>query len=147
MKHIWTRYADFAKDTPEFIEYMKGAQDINLFDPDVMTYPNTKVLAAYGQEGVKMFMPFQMTITLESLAPKPGLTEREEALALKELAQQVVFLAKANGIEEVYFLCSDDTVINFAEKHGFERIPHTTMRLKLKTLEQPEKGDAVESEG
>lgn len=130
MKQIWVRFAE-AKDEPQFAEWVKAAQEINLFDPSVMSYPTTKTLCAHTDEEAKLFMPYQLTLTMESLAPKPGIAPIEEALALREIAKAINVLASQAAIREVYFLCKDERVVKFAENHGFEKLPYTTMRLKV----------------
>lgn len=130
MKQMWVRFAE-AKDDAKFTDWVGKAAAINLFDPGIMEYPCTKVLVAHTREEEKLFMPYQLTLTMESLAPKPDIAPIDEALALRELTKAVALLASQANIREVYFLCKDERVVKFAEAHGFEKLPFTTMRLKV----------------
>jgi len=129
MKQIFVRLAE-AKDAETFDAWVKNAQDINLFDPGVMAYPTTKTLVAHNGEPL-VYMPVQTTLTMESLAPKPDIAPIDEALALRELTKTVAFMASQLGVKEIYFLCKDDRVVKFAEAHGYEKLPWTTMRMKV----------------
>lgn len=108
-----------------------AAQGINLFDPAVMDYPTTRTVVAHNGEPL-MYMPYQQVLMMESLAPKPGISPIEEGLALREITKSVALLASQAGIREAYFLCKDERVVKFASAHGFEVLPWTTMRMRLK---------------
>jgi|SRR5579871_2124398 len=140
MKQVWVRPAE-PKDAQQFVEWANHSKEINLFDPDVMTYPTTVTLLAHTDEPL-MYMPFQAAVVMESLAPRPGLSPLEEALALREITKHVVHLGRVGGFREAYFICKDERVVEFAKKHGFEEIPHKVMRLKFNSLEKAPSNDA-----
>lgn len=129
MKQVWVRFAE-EKDAEQFGEWVEQAKAINLFDPAVMAYPTTKTLVAHNGEAL-LYMPVQTTLTMESLAPKPGIAPIEEALALREITKAVALLASQAGIREAYFLCKDERVVKFATAHGYEELPYKTLRLKV----------------
>lgn len=129
MQQVWVRFAE-EKDKAEFMDWVEKARAINLFDPDVLSYPNAKVLVAHNGSPL-LYMPIQMAVIMESLAPKPGISEIEEALALREIAKATAVLASQAGSKEIYFLCKDTRVTEFAERHGFEILPWTTLRKKI----------------
>jgi len=131
MKQVFVRFAD-QKDAPQFEEWVMAAQAINLFDPAVMDYPTTRTLVAHNGVGPLMYMPYQTALMMESLAPKPGITPIEEGLALREITKAVALLASQMQIRESYFLCKDERVVKFASAHGYEVLPWTTMRMRLK---------------
>lgn len=135
MQPIWVRPAE-PKDAGLLADWMAKARAINIFDMDIVNYPSLQVLCAHNSEPL-LYMPLQLVVMLESLAPKPGITPREEALALRELAHAVVLLAKQHKVSEVYFLCKDQRVVDFATAHGFQQMPDhvKTLRLKLDKLE------------
>jgi len=132
MKQVWVRPLE-PSDLPKLQEWMTRIASENLFDPDVLSYPHTVVLVAHDGEPL-LYMPVQLTATLESLAPRPGATPREMAEALKQMVKAVAFLSHGKGIKEVYFVCKDPDVVELAKRHGFEEMP-TTLRLKLNQLE------------
>lgn len=153
MRQVWVRLAEVptgkinstnaVSDIPAFIEFMRNSADINLFDPSIMNSPTTDVLCAFGETGPLMFTPRQRVVCVESLAPRPGLSPREEALALRETMKVIVYDAQKEGIGEVMFACTDERVIEFAKNNGFEEVPYKFLRLKVQQLEVP-KQDAVE---
>jgi len=130
MKQVFVRFAE-ERDNPQFTAWMNAAQDINLFDPAVMSYPTTRTLLAHNGEAL-VYMPIQNALMMESLAPKPGITPIEEAIALREITKAVALLASQQQIRETYFLCKDERVVKFASAHGYEVLPWTTMRMRLK---------------
>jgi hypothetical protein len=134
-KQIYVRPAE-AKDAELFTEWAKASAQINLFDPDVMSYPSTVTLVAHSDQP-EVFMPLQTTVTLESLAPRPGISPLTEAVALRELIHAAALMAHMAKVKELYFLCKDDRVIELAKRHGFEELPFTTLRLKLDKIEKP----------
>lgn len=120
MKQVFVRFAE-PKDDAEFTAWVKAAQDINLFDPKVMTYPTTRTLVAHNGESL-VYMPVQTTLTMESLAPRPGIAPIDEAIALREITKAVALLASQAGVREVYFPCKDERVVKFATNHGYEEL-------------------------
>lgn len=132
MKQVWVRPAD-EKDIPKLEKWLKDTAN-NLFDPDVLTYPQTTILAAHDTEPI-VYMPVQIAAVLESLAVRPGASPLEFASAIKELIKTVAFLSKTRGIHELYFVSKDENVNRLAAKHGFEEVPWKLLRLKLDKLE------------
>ena len=93
----------------------------NCFDPDVLGHQTTMTLCVENGQPL-LYMPLQLTLTMESLGKKPGIRKRDMAFALVEMIEGVKKLARGMGVIEVYFLCVEETVINQAEKFGFKRI-------------------------
>lgn len=135
-KRIWVRPAKQA-DAKFFQHYMVSTED-NLFDPEVMTYPSTALLVAHKEGEPLVFLPVQQAIVLESIGKKPGITDFEMAVSLKEIISAVVMSASATGKGELYFLCKEPSTQAFAEKNGFEKLPWPIYRLKLSSLEHPD---------
>jgi len=133
-KTIWVRPLQ-ESDSEKFIEWSIRNMEKNLFDPDVLRYPQTVVYCAHDGEPI-MFLPIQLVPMLESLAPNPDATEAQQTAALKELVQTAAFQAKKLGMGEIYFISKDEDTIKFAQKHGFEDLPWHTLRLKLDRLEE-----------
>lgn len=132
---IWTRYAR-EEDFPQMIEWAAAIKDLNLADPEILKYEKVTYYAAFRQNGkILGYMPAQLTVTLESLAPNPEASEDEWVLALKSLIQAVVHDAEREGIREIYFVCKDERVVKIAKKHGFTEIPWTVLSLDVRDLE------------
>lgn len=93
----------------------------NCFDPEVLGHPTTMTLCVENGQPL-LYMPLQLTLTMESLGKKPGIRKRDMAVALVEMIEGVKRLANGMGVIEVYFLCVEETVINQAEKFGFKRV-------------------------
>jgi hypothetical protein len=140
-KQVWVRKL-VERDLPRFTQWITRIADANILDPSVVTYPATTVLCAHTDKP-RLYMPVQKVPMLESLAPAPDLSPLEFAECIKQLVKAVVMAAGNEGMREVYFLCKDDNVIKLAERHHFERLPYTVMRLKLDKLETPDDDSTV----
>lgn len=130
-------------DAPAFTKWSLNTKD-NLFDPDVAMYPTTVVWTAFNKKGPVAFMPVQRPLMLESLAINPQAGRLDVATALKELAQNAVTQAHAQGAGEIYFVCKDESTIEFAKRLAYKEMPYRIFRIKLKDLEagnlEPEAG-------
>ena len=110
------------QDQRTFTDWVWKARDINCFDPDVLSYPRTVMLTADDEQGPVLYLPAQPVLMLESLAPKPELSPRKEALALYKLGQLLEQVSADTGIKETYFLCKDARVTELCARHGFEKM-------------------------
>jgi hypothetical protein len=126
------------RDADLFNDWVNRIKDLNLFDPAVMEYPGTNTLAVDINGEPALYFPFHPVIAGESLAPKPGLTPREEAVALKKLQEGLVNIAKGLGIREIYFVCKDESLGKFVEHYGYEHLPWNLYRLRVPALTQDE---------
>jgi hypothetical protein len=122
---------------PQLVEWMHANRGANRYDPDIFTYRSVRTLAVDQDDEPILYLPYMLTITTESLAPKPGASKREIAIGLREAIHQVVRIAKKSGIDEIYFMASDQETVDFAKKHGYEELPFRPMRLKTKNLTPP----------
>lgn len=117
-------YFDWAMETPN-----------NEFDQDVALFPSSRTWVAYDKEGPLGFQTIQRPLMLESLARRPGLSKLQQAAVLRELTQNAVTQAYAEGAGEIYFLGSDPETDEFASNWIFERVNLPLYRLKVKELE------------
>lgn len=124
-------------DLPEMADWMGKLSHRNNIDTDIFNYPATEILKASNGKGI-LYMPFQKTYMLESLAFNPESTNAEKAIALREMFSVIAWEARNKGIGEIYFLCSDEETKTFVKHHGFEAITASTderpmqlFRLKL----------------
>jgi hypothetical protein len=126
------------EDMKTFIEWAWKARAINCFDPDVIGYPRSIMLAADDNEGPLLYLPVQPVLMLESLAPRPDVSPRKEAMALWKMGEMLEGISKDTGIQEQYFMCKDDRVADICSKHGFEEMKgYRLMKKKIKPLELP----------
>ena len=120
-----------ADDAEFYYDWLKASSDINLVDLRVYEYPtcNTVVIE---KEGEPILMnSFHCVLMMEALAPKPGLPPKDEARALRVLFDAVTRVAQGTHQKEIWFGCSDERVIKFAQRHGVELVTFPVMRMKL----------------
>ena len=110
------------EDTKKFIRWVWNLRKINMFDMSVIGYPRTCMLRASDGDGALLYMPLQPVLMYDSIAAKPGISPRQEALALSRIQQLVGSVAKDGGFGESYFMCRDDRVADIAAAHGFEEL-------------------------
>ena len=113
-------YADWLQSTPS-----------NLYDPAVYQYPTCTTLVVEHKNEPVLMNSFQGTMTIESLAVRPGLSKLREAAALSELSEAWRKIAAETGIKEIYFTCADERVGQFVEGRGWERLKTPVYRYKL----------------
>lgn len=105
------------QDKKNFAEWVWGARNINYFDPDVLRYPRTIITSAEDEGGALLYIPVQPVLMFESIAPRPELSPRKEALSLWRIGQMLEDVSKLTGYREQY--CKDDRVADICAKHGF----------------------------
>src|SRR5437588_430625 len=98
------------EDRKNFAEWVWASRALNCFDMEVVSYPKTVMVRADAPEGAVLYVPLQSVLLFESLAPKPGISPRMEALALYLIGEKVSEMALHTGHREVYFFCKDDRV-------------------------------------
>lgn len=119
------------KDVPQFLEWSANTPN-NLFDPGIANYPNLRVFAADQNDKPVLYVPFHPVMVVESLAHKPDITTKENARALRKVQDELEALAKVYGIAEVWWQCSDQSLVAFAERHGYEVLKNAvTLRKKV----------------
>lgn len=79
-------------------------------------------LARAANKEAQLFIPFQATVTIESIAARPGITPREMAVALRKWHDGVEEICQRFRIREIYFVVADDRVAEFALHHGYTEI-------------------------
>ena len=134
-KDVWVRYTR-PEDADELLDWATRAKDINLADPEILNYKRISFLCAHRDGKNIVYMPVQVTLTLESLCPNPEASELEMAQALKALIQRAVSMAEEQEIREIYFVCKDERVVKLAERHGFTEILWKVLSLDIRDLEK-----------
>jgi len=134
MKRIWTRLLR-SSDLEKFKQWAFGTKD-NLFDQEILTYPSTGCLVAHANGEPIVFMPIQYVPMLESLAINPNSSVKDVATSLWQLVAAVQLECQRKGMGEIYFLCKEESTIQFAQKNGFNEIPWKLFRMKLSDMER-----------
>ena len=130
MKTFQGRAAE-PRDGQNYADWLEAASDINLYDPNTYSYPTCNTITI-DKDGEPVLMnSVHLVLVQEALAPKPGISNRDEARALLELFTCIRNLALASGIKEVWFSCADPSLEQFILRKGFEKISVPTFRMKL----------------
>lgn len=126
---VMVRLAD--PDVEPVIDWCQNNSERNSFNRDILTYPTTKVLAAYEDKPdgrVLAYLPVQGAAMLESIGPNPEVSVQELTQGLIECVQGAALMAHANGYREIYFLVSDENTALGAEYMGFREAPFKVYR-------------------
>lgn len=109
-------------DKSQFMEWVWGMMPLNMFQPEMLGYPRTVMCKAGTEDETMLFVPLQSVLMFDAIAPKPGLTPRQEAMCLWRVGEAVDEAARDSGHREVFFFCRDDRVADICARHGFEEI-------------------------
>ena len=128
MEHVIIRNA--ADEEDRALEYAKSTPDGELLDRDIFRHQSTFLLEALrsdpGARGWKTdrlaYLPVQQPLMLENLLFRPGLNDRERAVAITRMVEASISEAYRRDVGELYFLCRHAETCAFAERHKFRRI-------------------------
>ena len=95
----------------------------NGFDPEVLGYDSTITFCAEQDKPI-MYLPVQVTLTIESLGRNLGARKRDTVIALNEMLETIKKFALGAGIREVYFLSQEKGTMAQAAYFGFDRVLH-----------------------
>jgi hypothetical protein len=123
-----------ARET-DFNKFEDWVKNNPALDKRIFTYPSTYTWAAFNDSGVIAFLPVQVTFTMEAMAFHPLSTDPQRALSMKELTHNLITQAYLRGIGEIYFLGTDPTTNDFAERQGFKRIQCPVYLCRVQQLE------------
>ena len=131
-RHIYVRPAE-PQEAQLFFDW--AAENTHgEFDPEVAKFKSSRTWCAYDKDGPLVFQTIQQPLMLESLAPRPGATKEQVAMAMKELTQNAITQAHLGGSGEIYYLGSDEDTDAFSTNQIFEKLPFKVFRVKLKEL-------------
>ena len=131
-RHIYVRPAE-PQEAQLFFDW--AAENTHgEFDPEVAKFKSSRTWCAYDKDGPLVFQTIQQPLMLESLAPRPGATKEQVAMAMKELTQNAITQAHLGGSGEIYYLGSDEDTDAFSTNQIFEELPFKIFRVKLKDL-------------
>ncbi len=131
MKQIFVRTAE-PKDSGTFAAW---ADQNPSFDRKILELATTFTLCAYDDSGVMAFLPVQQPFYMEAMSFRPGASEFEKALAMKELTHALITFCHQKGAGEIYFMGSNEHTNAFAERQGFTALPWKAYRVRLSELE------------
>lgn len=121
------------EDKDNFSKWVYSTKD-NLFDPEILKYPNLRILAVEREDNHKVlaYFPFQVVLQGESLALNPEADKKELAYAFRKLDGACRDLSKAYGIREMVFSCAEPSFTAFASRHGWGEIITKYLKSKVK---------------
>lgn len=126
--------------------FIKWGRRVAGFDPATAYYPSSVTYKASSRQRAVAYMTFQKPLMLETIISNPEASTRELAGALKALTQTAVTDAAREGRGEVYFLCADESTIEFAKHQLYEELPYKVYRIKLSDLHaNPQQNQATQS--
>jgi hypothetical protein len=130
MKKMTVR--DFGpQDAQKYADWLLAIANINLVDCGVYEYPRVAHLTVDKEDEAVLINSVHPVLVQEALAPKPGISPKDEARALRALNDALKELAHRLGYKEIWFGCKDERVIRFAQKHGFEVLNFPVLRMKV----------------
>ena len=118
------------EDAQTYAVWLNEASAINLVDPKVYAYPTCNTLIVDKDGSPDLMNSFHLVINLEALAPRPGITPRQEARALNALFNRVKEIAALSGVKEIRFTCSDPRLEKFILSRGFQKVTVPTFVFK-----------------
>lgn len=116
---------------PEAIAFAIANRVKSSLDPQIYSYPTTKIMRVENGEGNAMaYLPVHSGAILESLGWAPELDAEHKVEAGITALEQVEREAWASGYREVFFVSSDDRTDEFCQRQlGYEKI--TVLRKRL----------------
>lgn len=132
------------KDAENFISWIWQARTINCFDPEVLSYPRSCMTMAEDGDGATLYIPIQPVLMFESIAPRPGISPKREALSLWRIGQKLEEVSRDTGLMEQYFLCKDNRVAEICKQHGFTEMEGYRILKKKVTAHKQEESPKAE---
>ena len=120
------------QDQENFNKWIQSTPD-NMFDPDIVNYPNLRILAVEKEGKVLMYFPFQIVLQGESLALNPAADKKELAYGFRKLDSAIRELSKTYGLREMFFACAEPSFIAFAARHGWNVLKSQYLKSKVKS--------------
>jgi len=117
-------------DTENFTKWIRTTPN-NMFDPVISTYPNLRVLAVDVNDEPAVYVPFHPVMCVDALAHKPDITPRENAKAFRAIQDTLEEYAATYGMKEIWWMCKDQSLIDFAKRYDYEVVNVPVLRKKL----------------
>lgn len=111
-------------DAELFIKWIWAQRETSNFDPETLGYPRSCMTMAKAGEDTLMFIPLQPILFFESMAKKPGLTDKQSALCMWRIGELVEQTMKLTGHAESYFITNDEQESTTCSRHGWTIVMH-----------------------
>jgi hypothetical protein len=111
-------------DATVFIKWIWEQREKTDFDPQVLSYPRACMTIAKSGDEPLMFIPLQPVLFFESMAKKPGLSDKEAALCMWKIGEIVEQTMKLTGHAESYFITNSETESVTCSRHGWTVVMH-----------------------
>jgi hypothetical protein len=133
MDRIISKLADSTAEKAEMQDWLRTTLDGDLFDHDVLAHASTFIVNARSNKERLAYLPIQQPLMLENLIFRPMMSATDKARVIAKLAEFAVSEAYRRDAGELYFLCRDQSTVEFAERHLFKPLPEglTVRRLNL----------------
>lgn len=118
------------KDAPQYLAWCRSTKN-NLFDPGIVQYPSLLTIAIDRDAETIAYVPFHPVVVIESLAHKPDVSPRENAIGMIKAEAEILRIARAKGIAECWWMCADESLVEFALNHGYEEVKTKVLRKKV----------------
>ncbi len=112
-------YAVPEEDAQKFIKWIWDVRQKVCFDADTLAYPRSCMTMAKIDGETSLMIPLQPVLMFESLARKPGLSNRETAVCMLRIGESVEDIAKLTGHAEGYFFTNDYPEVLACSKNGW----------------------------
>ena len=137
MEHTIVRIVtNSSLEVEQACEWARSTPDGALLDLDIFAHQSTFLLSAMQSgQGKLAYCPVQQPLMMENLIFKPGLRDRDRALAMTRMAEHAIAEAYRRDVGEIYFLCRDASTLAFADRHKFTELPAGMQVRRLNLLE------------
>lgn len=119
-----------AKDAVQFVDWENQTEN-NGFDPNIVTYPSLRTLVSEIDGEPALYTPFHPVMVVESLGHRPGISPRHNAISIYRADQAIEKLARHYNMAEIWWMCSDATLIKAAQARGYEVVKTAVLRKKV----------------
>ena len=110
------------KDAQTFTKWVFDVRHKVSFDMDTLGYPRSCMTRAKQGDEMVMMIPIQPVLMFESMVRKPGLTDRQAAMAMFKIGEAVERAMVDTLHREAYFLTNDEREAETCSRHGWTKV-------------------------
>lgn len=115
-------------DATLFIEWMREQRGNTDFDLQVLSYTKSCMTLAKSGDETLMMIPLQPVLFFESMAKKPGLSDKAAALCMWRIGEIVDQTMKLTGHAESYFITNNERESITCSRHGWTVVMHDSLK-------------------